>query len=174
MNYLLDTCFISELRKPKPKQSVLDWFDGVDKRGLYVSALTIGELRYGIALLPDNTKKKDLEAWLRSIEDSFAALVILVDAEVAKKWGDMRASAQTRGHNISVVDGLPAATCSTYKLILVTRNEKGFSATGIEILNPWGYFWHLFSIDSIIKYEKKNSRGIKMSVTSMKNLKLLK
>ncbi len=58
MNYLLDTCFISELRKPKPKQSVMDWFDGVDEHCLYASALTIGELRYGIALLPDNTKKK--------------------------------------------------------------------------------------------------------------------
>ncbi len=65
-----------------PKQSVMDWFDGVDEHGLNVSALTIGELRYGIALLPENIKKKDLEAWLRSIEDSFAALVIPVDAEV--------------------------------------------------------------------------------------------
>ncbi len=137
MNYLLDTCFISELRKPQPKQSVLDWFDGVDEHGLYVSALTIGELRYGIALLPDNTKKKDLETWLRSIEDSFAELIIPVNSAVAKKWGDMRTSAQDRGHNISVVDGLLAATCSTYKLTLVTRNEKDFTATGIEILNPW-------------------------------------
>ena len=137
MNYLLGTCFISELRKPKPKQSVMDWFDGVDEHGLYVSALTIGELRYGIALLPDNTKKKDLETWLRSIEDSFAELIIPVDAEVAKKWGAMRASAQAKGYNISVADGLLAATCSTYKLTLVTRNEKDFTATGIEILNPW-------------------------------------
>ena len=138
MNYLLDTCFISELRKPKPKQSVLDWFDGVDEHGLYVSALTIGELCYGIALLPDNEKKKDLETWLESIEASFAELIIPVNAEVAKKWGDMHASAQAKGHNISVLDGLLAATCSTYKLTLVTRNEKDFTAAGIEILNPWG------------------------------------
>ncbi len=137
MNYLLDTCFISELRKPKPKQSVMDWFESVDEHGLYISALTIGELRYGIALLPDNTKKKDLETWLRSIEDSFAELIIPVDAEVAKKWGAMRASAQAKGYNISVVDGLLAATCSTHRLTLVTRNEKDFTATGIEILNPW-------------------------------------
>ncbi len=87
--------------------------------------------------MPDNTKKKDLEAWLRSIEDSFAELIIPVDAEVAKKWGAMHASAQAKGHNINVVDGLLAATCRTYKLTLVTRNEKDFTATGIEILNPW-------------------------------------
>ncbi len=137
MNYLLDTCLISELRKPKPKQSVMNWFDGVDEHDLYVSALTIGELRYGIALLPDNTKKKDLETWLRSVEDSFAELIIPVDTEIAKKWGALRASAQTRGYTISVVDGLLAATCSTYRLALVTRNEKDFTATGVEILNPW-------------------------------------
>ncbi len=65
-------------------------------------------------------------------------MIIPVDAEIAEKWGDMRASAQAKGYNISVVDGRPAATCSTYKLNLAARNEKGFSATGIEILNPWG------------------------------------
>lgn len=137
MNYLLDTCLISELRKPKPNQSVLDWFEAVDERCLFISALTIGELSYGIALLPDNAKKKDLEAWLRSIEESYAELIIPVDEVAARIWGDMRAAAQVRGQNLSVVDGLLAATCSTYKLTLVTRNEKDFSLTGIEILNLW-------------------------------------
>ena len=80
---------------------------------------------------------KDLKTWLRSIEDNYADLIIPVDAEVAKKWGDMRASVQAMGHNISVVDGLLAATCSTYNLTLVTRNEKDFVSTGIEIINPW-------------------------------------
>lgn len=137
MNYLLDTCFISELRKPKPKQSVLDWFEAVNENCLFISALTIGELRYGIALLPDNAKKKDLEAWLKSIEESYAELIIPVDEEVASRWADLRAAAQVRGQSLSVVDGLLAATCSTYMLTLVTRNEKDFSATGIKILNPW-------------------------------------
>ncbi len=138
MNYLLDTCFISELRKPKPQQSVLDWFDTVDEHNLFISTLTIGEIAYGIALLPDNPQKKDLEIWLRSIEDSFSELIIPVDAEVAKKWGAMCAFAQAKGRNISVVDGLLAATCSTYKLTLVTRNEKDFTAAGVEVLNLWG------------------------------------
>jgi toxin FitB len=137
MNYLLDTCFISELRKPKPKQSVLDWFEAVDEHCLFISALTIGELRYGIALLPDNAKRKDLEAWLKSIEESYAELIIPVDEEVASRWADLRAAAQVRGQSLSVVDGLLAATCITYMLTLVTRNEKDFSTTGIEILNPW-------------------------------------
>ena len=137
MNYLLDTCFISELRKPKPKQSVMDWFNSVDEDCLYISALTIGELRYGIALLPDNTKKKDLAIWLRSMEDGFCESIIPVNAEVAKKWGEMRASAQAKGQHISVVDGLLAATCSIYKLTLVTRNEKDFKATGVAVMNPW-------------------------------------
>ncbi len=137
MNYLLDTCFISELRKPKPKKSVLDWFDAVEEHCLYISVLTIGELRYGISLLPDDRKKKDLETWLSSIEESYAELIIPVEAEVAKEWGDMRASAQVKGHKISVVDGLLAATSSIYKLTLVTRNEKDFTATGIEVINPW-------------------------------------
>lgn len=137
MNYLLDTCFISELRKPEPKQSVTDWFAAVDEHSLFISALTIGEIEYGIALLPDDKKKKDLQAWLSSIEDSFAELILPVDELVAKKWGDMRALLQAKGFTIGVVDGLLAATCYTYKLTLVTKNEKDFSASGIDILNPW-------------------------------------
>jgi toxin FitB len=137
MNYLLDTCLISELRKPKPRQSVLKWFETVDERCLFISALSIGEIRYGIALLPDNAKKKDLEAWLRNIEESYAEVIIPVDEVAARRWGDMRAAAKGKGQSLSVVDGLIAATCSTYKLTLVTRNEKDFSLTGIEILNPW-------------------------------------
>ncbi len=97
--------------------------------------------------MPDDTKKKDLKNWLRSIEDSFAELIIPVDAEVAKKWGAMRASAQARGYNISVVDGLLAATCSTYRLTLVTRNEKDFAVTGIEVLNPWGKLNNQISLE---------------------------
>jgi toxin FitB len=137
MNYLLDTCFISELRKPEPKQSVTDWFSAVDEHCLYISALTIGEIRYGIALLTDDRKKKDLQAWLSRIEESFAELILPVDEIVAKKWGDMRACLQAKGVSISVVDGLLAATCYTNRLTLVTRNEKDFSATGIDIINPW-------------------------------------
>jgi toxin FitB len=137
MNYLLDTCLISELRKPKPRQSVLNWFEAVDERYLFISALTIGELRYGIALLPDTARKKDLAAWLINIEESYAEVIIPVDEAVAGKWGEMRASARVSGQSLSVADGLIAATCSTYTLTLVTRNEKDFLVTGIEILNPW-------------------------------------
>lgn len=137
MNYLLDTCFISELRKPEPNKLVLEWFNTVEENSLFISALTIGELRYGIALLPENAKRNDLEDWLRSIENSFNDMIIPIDEKIAGRWGEMRAAARARGNSLSVIDGLLAATCDIYELILVTRNEKDFEATGIRINNTW-------------------------------------
>lgn len=137
MNYLLDTCFISELRKPEPDKSVLEWFNSAGENSLFISALTIGELRYGIALLPESAKRKDLEDWLRSIENNFNEMIIPIDEKIAGKWGEMRAAARAGGNSLSVIDGLLAATCDIYELILVTRNEKDFEATGIRINNPW-------------------------------------
>ena len=137
MNYLLDTCFLSELRKLKPHKSVLDWFENVDEGSLFLSALTIGELYYGITLLPDGKQKKEINAWLKQIENSYADLIIPVDEKVAARWGEMRALLQSSGITINVVDGLLAATCKVYGLSLVTRNDKDFKNTGINILNPW-------------------------------------
>jgi len=137
MNYLLDTCFISELRKPEPNKLVLEWFNTVEENSLFISVLTIGELRYGIALLPENAKRNDLEDWLRSIENSFNDMIIPIDEKIAGRWGEMRAAARARGNSLSVIDGLLAATCDIYELILVTRNEKDFEATGIRINNTW-------------------------------------
>jgi len=137
LNYLLDTCFLSELRKPKPHKAVLDWFEIIDEKRLFISALSIGELYYGIALLPDGKQKKEIKAWLQQIENSYADLIIPIDEKVAAQWGEMRALLQSRGITLNVVDGLLAATCSVYSLNLVTRNNKDFKDTGINILNPW-------------------------------------
>lgn len=137
MNYLLDTCFLSELRKPQPHKSVLDLFESVDEKNLFISALSIGELYYGIALLPDGRQKKEIITWLKQIENSYADLIIPIDEKVTARWGETRALLQSSGITINVVDGLLAATCQVYSLSLVTRNDKDFKHTGINILKPW-------------------------------------
>lgn len=137
MNYLLNIWFISELRKPEPNKPVLEWFKAAEDNNPFISVLTIGELRYGIDLLPDKAKKNNLEDWLRSIEHSFADIIVPIDEKIAGKWGQMRAAAQARGNSLSVIDGLLAATCEVYELILVTRNGKDFAVIGIPIYNPW-------------------------------------
>ena len=137
MNYLLDTCFLSELRKPKPHIFVLDWFEIIDERRLFISALSIGELYYGIALLQDGKQKKEIKAWMQQIENSYADLIIPINEKVATRWGEMRALLQSRGITLNVVDGLLAATCEVYSLNLVTRNNIDFKDTGINILDPW-------------------------------------
>ena len=137
MNYLLDTCLISELRKPKPNQSVLDWFNNADENSLFISSLTIGELCYGITLLPESDKKNEIQLWLEEMKDSFTDQVIGIDDNIAHCWGVMRATAQRSGRSLGVIDGLLAATCQIHKLVLVTRNIQDFNSTGISLFNPW-------------------------------------
>lgn len=137
MNYLLDTCFLSELRKPKPQITVLEWFETVDDNQLFISALSIGEINYGITLLPDGQQKKEIKAWLQQIEESYKDLIIPVDESVAKRWGEMRAFLRSKGITLNVIDGLLAATCDIHNLIIVTRNDQDFIDTEIKVLNPW-------------------------------------
>lgn len=137
MNYLLDTCFLSELRKLKPQKAVLEWFETADENRLFISALSIGEINYGIALLSDSQQKKEIKAWLQQIKESYRDLIIPVDESVTARWGEMRALLQCKGVTLNVIDGLLAATCDIHNLIIVTRNDKDFFATGIKILNPW-------------------------------------
>ncbi len=137
MSFLVDTCFISELRKPSPQQSVLNWLNAIIESELYISSLSIGELQYGIALLPDGNKKKDLTTWLDLVVKGFDSRVLPVHNDVCVVWGKMRANAQKKGLNLSVIDGLLAATCAVYKLTFVTRNTKDVDFTGIGIVSPW-------------------------------------
>lgn len=138
MTYLLDTCVISEVTKPNPAVSVLDWLAGQEEIGLYLSVLTIGEIRKGIARLLDSRKKSALVLWVQQeMHPRFAGRIFDVDQRVSERWGDISAAAELRGRRIPVVDGLIAATAIENGLTLATRNVRDMAPTGVDLFNPW-------------------------------------
>jgi len=135
--FLLDTNIVSELTRVKPEQNVVHWFSSVDESGLYLSVLTIGEIRKGLTALPKARKRLDLEKWFNDLKYRFAGRIISVDETVAEQWGILSSAARKQGKPLSVIDGLLAATAVNHNLTLVTRNVNDFAIDKLSILNPW-------------------------------------
>lgn len=138
MSFLIDTCCISELIKPKPDSGVLKWFAAHDEFELYLSVITLGELRYGIDRLPESARKKELRAWLsKELEERFRNRVIPVGPEVARRWGALRSSLESEGRPHPVMDLFIAATALEHNLSVVTRNVDDLRMAGLSLVNPW-------------------------------------
>lgn len=134
--FLLDTNVVSELVRPKPEPKVRAWIETTDENLLYLSVLTLGEIRKGITSLTNATRRVTLEAWLNSdLVLRFAGRILPIDHAVADRWGRLTAQAGTSP--IPVIDGLLAATALHYNLTLVTRNTKDFAASGVPLFDPW-------------------------------------
>ena len=137
MNILLDTCAISELRKPAPSPSFLEWFESCNERLLHLSSITLGELRFGIDLLQDGKRKNDLLTWYAELCLSYRGHIVSPTQEICEQWGMLRARRRVNGHSLPMADGLIAATARHHSMALVTRNTKDFQDLGIELINPW-------------------------------------
>ena len=137
MGYLIDTCLISELRRSVPSESVKTWFQTCEETQLFISVLTIGEIKYGIQRLANGKKKEELQKWFNQVIDSFSNRVLPITQHICITWAIMRSTAENNGLQLSVIDGLLAATAKENNLILVTRNIKDFEPTNINIVNPW-------------------------------------
>jgi predicted nucleic acid-binding protein len=135
--FLLDTNVISELVKPKPNHGVIDWIDNADESSLYLSVITLGEIRKGIASRDDLTRKARIESWFRALVDRFADRFLPIGADIAERWGRLAGDFRRRGISLPVIDGLLAATALQHDLTFVTRNIKDVRATGVESLDPW-------------------------------------
>jgi toxin FitB len=136
--FLLDTNVISELVKAKPEVKVTTWVDSTNENMLYLSVLTLGEIRKGIASLPDAFRRASLEAWLNTdLVLRFRDRILPVDRAVADRWGQIAAKASARKSALPVIDGLLAATALHHNLTLATRNTKDIAATGVSTINPW-------------------------------------
>jgi predicted nucleic acid-binding protein len=140
MSFLIDTCCVSELIKPKPDTNVVRWFSDHDEQEMFLSVLTLGELRKGIEKLPDSKRKDALAHWLEhDVTERFAGRMLDVTALESQTWGEVMAGAARNGRPIPDIDGLLAATAIANGLTLVTRNTKDMISTGVALIDPWSY-----------------------------------
>jgi predicted nucleic acid-binding protein len=137
LNYLLDTCVISELVRPTPDENVVNWLNQTPDERLFLSVIAIGELRKGITRLPDSNKKNRLTNWLNTLLDNYESRILPINLTVAETWGNIQAHAETNGTPLASIDSLIAAVALTHNLIIVTRNESDFAASNAPLLNPW-------------------------------------
>jgi predicted nucleic acid-binding protein len=136
--FLLDTNCVSELLRPKPEPRVIEWMEAADESVLFLSVLTIGEIRKGLAGLDQGKRRTRLETWLEvDLRTRFAGRIIPIDPAIADRWGLIAADAKRRGKAMSVIDGLLAASAAQHNLTVVSRNAKDFLNGQVQVLNPW-------------------------------------
>ncbi|MEI6761633.1 MAG: type II toxin-antitoxin system VapC family toxin [Betaproteobacteria bacterium] len=134
MSYLVDTNALSELRRKQPQPEVVAWFTERPRQTLYLSVLTLGEIRKGIERL-DAARQQPLLDWLEvELPNYFLGRLLAIDAHTADRWGRLLARA---GRPLPAVDSLLAATALQHDLTLVTRNTADFAGTGVRLINPW-------------------------------------
>lgn len=135
MNYLLDTNVISETLKPQPEISVIDWMNQRQGVTLYLSVLTLGEIRKGIETVKSKAQKHRYQDWLEGeLSVYFTGRILPIDREVAECWGRLMAQAK---RPLPSIDSLLAATAVSNQMTLVTRNTKDFAGLPVSVFNPW-------------------------------------
>jgi len=135
MSYLLDTNIVSETVRRNPNKAVIAWLDQIPGEALYVSVLTLGEIRKGIEGLTDRKRRENLRLWLEhELPAWFEGRVLPVDLAVADRWGRLLAEV---GRPVPTIDSLLAATALYHELRLVTRNSGDFEYPGLEVINPF-------------------------------------
>ena len=138
MNYLLDTCVLSEFTRRSPEPRVVEWVRSVEEEKLYLSVLSVGEISHGIEKLPPSARKETLTVWFNDdLLERFGNRLIPIDAQMMLLWGGLVARLEKLGSPVPVIDSLIAATALYHHLILITRNEADFEQTGVTVVNPW-------------------------------------
>src|SRR5690348_1316446 len=129
---------LSEPARPTPDAGVVAWLQAHSPLDLFISALTLGELAKGVALLPRGRRRDTLDRWLRAdLPRQFSGRVLPIDDAVVHEWGKLSAEGQRAGRPLPVIDGLLLATAAVHRLILATRNERDCAGRDIPIHNPW-------------------------------------
>jgi toxin FitB len=137
VTFLLDTNVVSEWVKPRPNPGILAWTTAADEDDLFLSVVSLAELRYGAERLQKGARRMQLEQWLdHELPLRFEGRVLPVDAAIADAWGRIVARSESTGSLISANDAYLTATAEVYSLTLVTRNVKHFTAFK-DVLNPW-------------------------------------
>ena len=138
MKYLLDTNVISALVAKQPLNQAIDWLNKIDDSLIYLSVITIGEIKKGIERLPESKRKTALRDWLNDeLLLRFQGHILPLDTEVMLTWGVLTATLEQKGRKLPAMDSLIAAIALQGQFVLVTRNEADFADTGVTVLNPW-------------------------------------
>jgi predicted nucleic acid-binding protein len=136
--FLLDTNIPSELIRSRPEPRVGNWVYYQDEQLLYLSAVSIGELRRGFVILPASKRRTDLEQWFEDdLVPRFRGRILPVTYSIADRWGILDGECQLRGTPLNTADGMIAATALEHDLTVVTRNLKDFAGLGVTVFNPW-------------------------------------
>ena len=129
---------VSEWVKPQPAPGVVAWLADADEDQLFISVITIAELRHGIESLAQGRRRERLGEWLNvELPERFADRVLAIDAAVANAWGVIVAERERRGRPIGAIDAFVAATARVHELALVTRNVADFGSSVTSLVNPW-------------------------------------
>ena len=135
---MLDTNVISESLRPAPESRVLDWINTQAIETLYLSAISVAELRFGAALLPPGKRKTKLRNNLENkLLPLFTGRVLPFDFAVTEAYAEVMSRARMSGQSISTADGYIAATAAANKMIIASRDTSPFAAAGLEVINPW-------------------------------------
>ncbi|CAN5525633.1 type II toxin-antitoxin system VapC family toxin [soil metagenome] len=136
MSYLVDTNVFSEPAKPRPHPAVVEWLRRHES-SLYLSTITIGEIRRGIERLPSSRRKTQLRDWLQSLCECMQGRVLSFNVSTAHVWGQLKAKWDRQGLTIPSLDSQLVATAQRHNLTIVTRNTADFEKTGVRLLNPF-------------------------------------
>ncbi len=137
-SYLVDTNVPSELTRERPDVHVVAWNRAQPDSSLFISVISIGEMRRGAGILPIGRKRTHVEQWIdRDILRFFSGRILPVSLAVADRWGRISSERQQTGRPLAIADGLIAATATEHNLTLVTRNVKDFIGLNLPIINPW-------------------------------------
>ena len=137
-DYLLDTNAPSELSRDRPDPRVAKWLLAQPVAKLFLSVVTIGEIRKGLVVLPKGRRRTGLESWFHNeLLVWFHGRILPVTHLIADRWGMLDGECQLKGTPLNTADGMIAATALEHGLTLVTRNARDFAGLGVVILNPW-------------------------------------
>ncbi len=138
MKYLLDTCVISEVIKPRADKNVISWMQNQDEESLYLSVLTFGEIEKDIEKSPDEARKRKLQLWVEEdLKKRFAGRIVPINIDISVKWGTIQGNAELLGKPMPAIDGLIAVSGLVHNCIVVTRNVSDMEQSTVELLNPW-------------------------------------
>lgn len=137
MTFLLDTNVASEPTARTPNANVLAWLMARSSEELFLSAVTVAEIRYGIEACPEGARKQALSRWFAETVIANSENVLPIGLDVAEAWGRLRRKAEVEKRSMPIIDAFIAATAETYGLTLVTRNTRDFEAWGGPVFNPW-------------------------------------